>query len=67
MKNKTTSFPLSISNLDHYKSVVEKIQLLCVCLTPWIDGSTSKAIYQEKQKEYNVYVCIAKIGITSIA
>ena len=57
MKNKTTSFHLSIGNSDHYKSVVEKIQLLCVCLTPWIDGSTSKAIYQEKQKEYNVYQC----------
>ena len=36
---------------------IDEIQLHCFCLTPWIDGSTSVAIYCKQQKEYKAYQC----------
>ena len=38
-------------------SRVDKVDLHCFCLTSWIDGSTSQAIYGKLQKQYNVYQC----------
>ena len=38
-------------------SRVDKVDLNCFCLTSWIDGSTSQAIYGKLQKQYNVYQC----------
>ena len=57
IRNKKASFHFSMNNSDHCESVVQKTQLLCMCKTAWIDGTTSKAIYQERQKEYNAYQC----------
>ena len=32
------------------------VDLLCLCLTPWIDGSTSAAIYPpDQRKKFNVH------------
>ena len=45
------------SNSDFCKTQVDHVQLYCYCLTPWIEGTTSFAIYGDKQKEYNVYSC----------
>jgi hypothetical protein len=39
------------------KTIEETVELICFCLTPWIEGSTSKSIYQNRQKEFNVYNC----------
>ena len=36
---------------------IHEIKLYCFCLTPWIDGSTSVAIYNKQQKEYKAYQC----------
>ena len=33
------------------------LKLYCFCLTTWIDGSTSLAIYEQLQKEYKAYEC----------
>ena len=35
----------------------DNIELPCVCQTPWIEGTTSKAIYGTQQKEFNIHVC----------
>ena len=45
------------SNSDFCRTQVDCVQLYCYCLTPWIEGTTSLAIYGDKQKEYNVYNC----------
>ena len=39
------------------KPEMDEVQLHCFCLTPWIDGSTSKAIYNTQQKDYKAYQC----------
>ena len=33
------------------KTQVDRVQLYCYCLTPWIEGTTSFAIYGDKQKD----------------
>ena len=33
------------------------MKLYCFCLTTWIDGSTSLAIYEQLHKEYKAYEC----------
>ena len=33
------------------------MKLYCFCLTAWIDGSTSLAIYEQQQKEYKEFEC----------
>ena len=45
------------STSEFCKSQVDRVQLYCYCLTPWIEGTTSFAIYGDKQKDYNVYNC----------
>ena len=35
----------------------EVVELHCLCCSPWIEGSTSKAIYGEKQKMFNTHSC----------
>ena len=42
----------------HYcKTKVVTVQLLCDCFRPWIEGSTSVAIYGKQQKEFNMHLC----------
>ena len=38
-------------------TTTDNIELLCVCQTPWIEGTTSKAIYGTQQKEFIIHVC----------
>ena len=35
----------------------DNVELLCVCQTPWVEGTTSKATYGTQQKELNIHVC----------
>ena len=39
------------------KNEEEDIALYCICHTPWIEGSTSKAIYGANQKQFNSHRC----------
>ncbi len=39
------------------KSKSDNVPLICICRTPWIEGSTSKAVYREKQKQFNSHRC----------
>ncbi len=39
------------------KSKGDNVPLICICQTPWIEGSTSKAVYREKQKQFNSHRC----------
>ena len=48
---------ITFSNSDFCKAQVDRVRLYCYCHTPWIEGTTSYAIYGDKQKEYNVYNC----------
>ena len=48
---------VTTSTSDFCKTQVDQVQLYCYCLTPWIEGTTSHAIYGDKQKDYNVYNC----------
>ena len=45
------------SDKDYCPTEVVNIELHCFCMTPWIDGSTSAAIYGSKQKEFNMHNC----------
>ena len=51
------------------KSKSRDVALLCICHSPWIEGTTSKAIYGDKQKEFNVHNCVlnATIGFICTA
>lgn len=39
------------------KSKEEDVMLYCICHKPWIEGSTSKAIYGTNQKQFNCHRC----------
>ena len=34
-----------------------RLALLCICNAPWIEGTTAKAIYGRKIKDFNVHSC----------
>ena len=53
----------------------EQVPLICICRSPWIEGTTSKAIYGEKQRFFNCHAfcrcgnwfhvfCLSKCKIT---
>jgi len=46
-----------LSSKQFSKPRTETVKLHCFCLTPWIDGSTSAAMYEKEQKEFNAYHC----------
>jgi len=39
------------------KQFKDTVQLYCYCQTPWVDGSTSAAIYGNAQRDYNMHNC----------
>ena len=47
----------SSSTSDFCKAQVDRVRLYCYCHTPWIEGTTSYAVYGDKQKDYNAYNC----------
>lgn len=51
------SVPVQNCDVAFCKPKMTKVSLLCHCLTPWVDGSTSVAIYGTRQKEFNVHRC----------
>ena len=42
---------------DYSKTVQDTVQLYCYCKSPWVDGSTSAAIYGNSQRDFNMYNC----------
>ena len=40
------------------RSKTHDVSLLCICCCPWIEGTTSRAIYGDRQKEFNVHNCV---------
>jgi len=52
-----TTIPMCTEQNEFSPSRFDKIDLYCFCLTAWIDGSTSKSIYGEQQKQFKVYQC----------
>ena len=51
------SLRVEVVSSEYCKTVVTQVPLYCYCMTPWIQGSTSVAIYGSKQKEFNVHNC----------
>uniref|UniRef100_A0A1X7UXJ5 SWIM-type domain-containing protein n=1 Tax=Amphimedon queenslandica TaxID=400682 RepID=A0A1X7UXJ5_AMPQE len=49
--------PVDECDVAFCKRKVSKVSLLCYCFTPWVDGSTSVALYGIKQKQFNVHNC----------
>ena len=39
------------------KTKSEIVKLICICRSPWIEGSTSRAIYGDKQNDFASHVC----------
>ena len=39
------------------QTVTQKVKLLCICNSPWIEGTTAKAIYGSKIKDFDVHSC----------
>lgn len=54
----TYSLPSQTAKAMFRKSRCHDVELLCLCRSPWIEGTTSKAVYGERQKEFNVHSCI---------
>lgn len=40
------------------RTAQERVYLYCLCRTPWLEGTTSKAIYGENQKAFDSHVCV---------
>ena len=58
VSNKTDVVSFTVANGPYCKTEKMAIDLLCFCYTPWIEGSTSKALYgKKKQKIFNVHCC----------
>lgn len=57
MTTTVTTLHVCTEPKEFSSSRVDKVDLYCFCLTAWIDGSTSQAIYGKLQKQYNVYQC----------
>ncbi len=57
MDDEIETFSFSYSELAFCETEVEEVMLFCICRSPWIEGSTSKAIYGSKQKLFNSHSC----------
>ena len=57
MTTANNTLHVSTEPKEFSSSRVDKVDLYCFCLTAWIDGSTSQAIYGKLQKQYNAYQC----------
>jgi len=55
--NDITETGISIVKKNYRKTVEDTVQLYCYCQTPWIDGSTSAALYGDSQRDFNMYNC----------
>ena len=43
--------------LSFFETQDEVVELHCLCCSPWIKGSTSKVMYGDKQKMFNMHTC----------
>lgn len=48
---------LEVVSKEYCKTKVNKVDLYCICKTPWIEGSTSACIYGDRQKHFNMHQC----------
>ena len=57
MSERKPSLETDVKTGHYCKTKVVTVQLLCDCFCPWIEGSTSVAIYGKQQKEFNMHLC----------
>ena len=57
MDQEVTKFHYEVTKFDCSKTQLMQADMLCFCMTTWLDGTTSKAIYGDQQKEFNMYQC----------
>ena len=48
-----------VASAPFCKTRCEEVNLYCLCRSPWIEGSTSKAIYGQNQKQFDSHVCVS--------
>ena len=54
----STTLTIQYSEIPFCKTVDETVDVYCLCRTPWIEGTTSLAIYgSKKQKNFNMHMC----------
>ena len=54
----STTLTIQYSEIPFCKTVDETVDVHCLCHTPWIEGTTSLAIYgSKKQKNFNMHMC----------
>ena len=58
MESGDVDLNFNIAKKGYCKTIVNKVTLICICNTPWIEGSTSAAIYGEMQQEFNAHCCL---------
>ena len=46
------------AKIGYCKTIANKVTSICICNTPWIEGSTSTAVYGEMQEEFNAHNCL---------
>lgn len=57
MTDKIDSFTVTYADGPFSSEVEDEVALMCICRSPWIEGSTFVVIYGEKQKLFNSHIC----------
>ena len=57
MEGKISHLSFKYAKKPYSTTKEESVPLLCICHSPWIEGSTSKAIYGKMQREFNMHIC----------
>ena len=57
MKSGDVDLNFNNAKKGYCKTIMNK-NLICICNTPWIEGSTSIAMYGEMQQEFNAHCCL---------
>ena len=55
MKAGDVGLKFETAKKGYCKTITNKVTSICICNTPWIEGSTSTAVYGEMQEEFNAH------------
>ena len=58
MKAGDVGLKFETAKKGYCKTIANKVTSICICNTPWIEGSTSTAVYGEMQEEFNAHNCL---------
>lgn len=57
VQDERTSITCRCEATPFCQTITQQVKLYCICQTPWIEGTTAKAIYGSKLKDFNAHTC----------